>query len=41
MYKRTIKYTDFNGVERTQDFYFYLSKTNLTKLNSRVDKFNK
>ena len=37
MYKRTIKYTDFNGVERTQDFYFYLSKTNLTKLNSRVE----
>ena len=37
MYKRTIKYTDFNDVERTQDYYFYLSKTDLTKLNSRVE----
>lgn len=37
MLKKTIKYTDFNGVERTQDFYFYLSKTDLTKLNARVE----
>lgn len=37
MYKKTIKFTDFNGIERTQDFYFYLSKTDLTRLNSRVE----
>lgn len=37
MYKKTIKYEDFNGVVRNEDFYFYLSKTQLTKLNSRIE----
>ena len=37
MYKKTITYTDFNDVTRTQDFYFYLSKADITKLNSRVE----
>ena len=31
MLKKTYVYTDFNGVERTEDFYFYLSKTQATK----------
>mgnify|MGYP001145356686 CR=1 FL=1 len=26
MLKETIKFTDFNGVERTEDHYFHLSK---------------
>ena len=29
MLKKTITYTDFNGVERTEDFYFNLTKTEL------------
>lgn len=27
MYKKSIKYTDFDGVERTEDFYFNMSKS--------------
>ena len=26
MLKKTIKYTDYNGVERTEDFYFNITK---------------
>jgi len=33
MYKKTLTYTDFNGVERTEDFYFNLSKAELMDLN--------
>lgn len=29
MLKKTIKYTDYNGVEREDDFYFHLSKAEL------------
>ena len=29
MLKATIKYTDYNGVERTEDFWFHLSKAEL------------
>ena len=29
MLKETIKYTDCNGVERTEDFWFHLSKAEL------------
>lgn len=32
MLKKTIKYTDFNDVERTEDFYFNLSKAELTEM---------
>lgn len=35
MLKRTFTYIDFNGVERTEDFYFYLDKTGIIKLNSK------
>lgn len=31
MISKTIKYTDFNGVEREEDFYFNLSKAELTE----------
>lgn len=36
MLKKTITYEDFNGVERTEDFYFHLSKAELTKLEMGV-----
>lgn len=32
MYKETITYTDFNGVERTEDFYFHLTKAEIVKM---------
>lgn len=35
MYKKTIKYVDFNGTERTEDFYFDISETELILLDSK------
>lgn len=32
MLKKTIKYTDYNGKEHTEDFYFNLSKAELTEM---------
>lgn len=32
MIKETITYTDYNGVERTEDFYFNMSKTELLRM---------
>jgi hypothetical protein len=32
MFRKTIAYTDYNGVNRTEDFYFNLSKAELLKL---------
>lgn len=32
MFKKTIKYTDYNGVERTEDFYFNLTKAELMEM---------
>lgn len=32
MLKKTITYTDYNGVERTEDFYFNLSKAELAEM---------
>lgn len=32
MFKRTETYTDYNGVERTEDFYFNFTETELTEL---------
>lgn len=32
MLKKTITYTDYNGVERTEDFYFNLSKAEVMEL---------
>lgn len=37
MYKKTITYTDFNGVERTEDFYFHFTKAELMDLNLSTD----
>lgn len=33
MLKKTITYTDFNDVERTEDFYFNLTEAELTDMN--------
>lgn len=38
MLKKTIKYTDFEGVEREEDFYFHLSKTELARLQYNQDE---
>lgn len=32
MLKKTITYTDYNGVERTEDFHFNLSKAEITEM---------
>lgn len=32
MLKKTITYTDYNGVERTEDFYFNLNKAEVTEM---------
>ena len=32
MLKKTITYTDYNGVERTEDFYFNLTKAELMEM---------
>lgn len=37
MYKKTITYTDYNGEERTEDFYFNLSKGELMDMQNSVD----
>lgn len=34
MIKKRIKYTDFNGVEREEDFYFNISKAELVEMES-------
>lgn len=36
MIKKTITYTDYDGMERTEDFWFNLSKTELTKLDAEL-----
>lgn len=36
MLKKTITYTDYNGVERTEDFYFNLSKNEVVKMQTSV-----
>lgn len=37
MFKKTINYTDFDGNERTEDFYFNLSKAELTEMELSSD----
>ncbi len=36
MLKKTITYTDYNGVERTEDFYFNLSKAEIMEMELSV-----
>lgn len=37
MLKETITYTDYNGVERTEDFYFNISKSELAMMELSQD----
>lgn len=37
MFKKTVTYTDYNGVERTEDFYFNLSKAELMEMELSKD----
>ena len=37
MLKKTLTYEDFNGVERTEDFYFNLSKAEVTEMELSVE----
>lgn len=37
MLKKTIVYKDFNGVERQEEFRFFLSKTDIVRMNSRTE----
>ena len=36
MVKETITYTDYNGVERTEDFYFNLNKAELMEMEMSI-----
>lgn len=35
MFIKNITYTDYNGENQTEDFYFFLSRSDLLKLNSQ------
>lgn len=37
MIKETITYTDYNGVERTEDFYFNLTKAEVTEMQLQTE----
>lgn len=37
MIKKHIKYTDYNGGAREEDFYFHLTKADITKMEMSVD----
>lgn len=37
MIKKTIKYTDYNGVERTEDYYFNLNKAEVIEMQVSVE----
>jgi hypothetical protein len=38
MFKQTIAYVDFNGVERNEDFYFHLSLPEVTRLEAEIGR---
>ena len=37
MYKKTITYTDYNDVQRTEDFYFSLNEAEITEMQLGVE----
>lgn len=37
MVKKTITYTDYNGTERTEDFYFNFTKTEVMDMELSID----
>ena len=36
MFKHTIEYQDFNGIERSEDFYFHLSTPEVVRLEAKL-----
>lgn len=36
MYKKTIAFTDYNGIDREEDFYFNLNESEVIKMELRV-----
>lgn len=38
MFKQTIEYTDFNGAERKEDFYFHLSSPEVLRLEAEIGR---
>ena len=38
MFKHTIKYQDFNGVERSEAFYFHLSLPEVTRIEAKIGR---
>ena len=40
MYKKIIKYTDYNGVERKEPFYFNLDEADIMRYNFSIDGQN-
>lgn len=36
MFRQNIKYTDFNGIERDEEFHFHLSLPEVTRIEARV-----
>lgn len=38
MFKQNVTYTDFNGIERKEDFYFHLSLPEVTRLEAELGK---
>lgn len=36
MYKKTITYTDYDGNERTEDFFFYLNEVEVAEMQTSV-----
>lgn len=37
MLKKTVKYVDYNGVERTENFYFNMTKAEITEMELSVE----
>lgn len=37
MLKKAVTYTDYNGLERTEDFYFNLTRSELMELEASMD----
>lgn len=37
MYKKTLTYTDYNGVEKTEDFYFNLTMAELAEMQNSIN----
>lgn len=41
MLKKTVTYTDFNGIDQTEDLYFNLNNIELMKLKDKIPEWEK